>query len=99
MSKSLVQFRIDKEARDKASEICKKLGFDLQTYLRMSITKLIKYNGVPFDLFAIDETDQAYISLQEAREEAKRNGTCNLTEEEIEAEIALSRKERRERSK
>ncbi len=97
MSKSLVQFRIDKEARDKASEICKKLGFDLQTYLRMSITKLIKYNGVPFDLFAIDENNPGYIALRNIQEEAKRNGTCNLTDEEINQEIAITRKEIKER--
>lgn len=97
MSKSLVQFRVDKETRDKASEICEKLGFDLQTYLRMSMTKLIDKKGVPFDLFAIDETDPAYIALREIQDESKRNGTCNLTDEEIEAEIALARKERMER--
>lgn len=97
MSKSLVQFRVDKETRDKASEICEKIGFDLQTYLRMAMHQLIKRNGVPFDLFAIDETDPAYISLKEAREEAQRNGTSNLTDEEIEEEIAQVRKERRER--
>lgn len=97
MSKSLVQFRVDKEIRDKASEICERFGFDLQTYLRMAMSSLILNNGVPFDLFAIDKTNPGYISLQEARKEAQRNGTCNLTDEEIDAEIALARKERMEK--
>ncbi len=97
MSKSLVQFRVDKEIRDKASKICERFGFDLQTYLRMAMSSLILNNGVPFDLFAVDKNDPSYISLQEAREEAQRNGTCNLTDEEINAEIALVRKERMEK--
>ncbi len=97
MSKSLVQFRVDKEIRDKASTICERFGFDLQTYLRMAMSSLILYNGVPFDLFAIDETNPRYKSLQQAREEAQKNGTCNLTDEEIDAEIALVRKERMEK--
>ena len=97
MGKSLVQFRVDKEIRDKASEICKRFGFDLQTYLRMAMSSLILSNGVPFDLLAVDKTNPSYISLQEAREEAQRNGTCNLTDEEINAEIALARKERMEK--
>ncbi len=97
MSKSLVQFRVDKETRDKASEICKNLGFDLQTYLRMAMTRLIDVNGVPFDLFAIDKTDPGYIVMRKLQEEAKRNGTCNLTDKEINDQIALVRRERKDR--
>ena len=97
MSKSLVQFRVDKDIRDKASKICERFGFDLQTYLRMAMSSLILNNGVPFDLFAIDKTDPGYMAMRELQEEAKKNGTCNLTDEEINEEIALARKERMEK--
>ncbi len=48
MANSLVQFRIDDGLRRQANELCEKLGLDLSTYLRMSLTKLVQEQGVPF---------------------------------------------------
>lgn len=48
MPNTLVQFRIDDTLRQQANDLCTKLGFDLPTYLRMSLTRLVQEQGVPF---------------------------------------------------
>ena len=50
MANALVQFRIDDSIRQQASDLCAQLGFDLSTYLRMSLNKLVQERGVPFNL-------------------------------------------------
>ena len=48
MANTLVQFRTDETSRIKAMLICEQLGIDLQTYMRMCISRLISENGIPF---------------------------------------------------
>ena len=48
MPNTLVQFRTDENSRIKAMKICEQWGIDLQTYLRMCISRLIAENGIPF---------------------------------------------------
>ena len=50
MASTLVQFRADSAAKDTAICICEKLGLDLQSYLRMCISRLIYENGIPFTM-------------------------------------------------
>lgn len=50
MASTLVQFRADSAAKDTAIGICEKLGLDLQSYLRMCISRLIYENGIPFTM-------------------------------------------------
>lgn len=49
MATAFVQFRIDEKAKEDASSICKQLGIDLPTYIRMAIARLIACQGIPFD--------------------------------------------------
>ncbi|HJA68370.1 MAG TPA: type II toxin-antitoxin system RelB/DinJ family antitoxin [Candidatus Mediterraneibacter cottocaccae] len=48
MSSTLIQFRTDDDSKLKATSICERLGIDLPTYMRMSISRLIRENGIPF---------------------------------------------------
>ena len=50
MATSFIQFRADETAKIKAMGICEKLGIDLQTYLRMCVSRLILENGIPFSV-------------------------------------------------
>ena len=61
MANSLVQFRTDENARIKAAGICEKLGIDLQTYLRICMSRLIQENGIPFSCVPIELTESAAI--------------------------------------
>ena len=49
MASSLVQFRTDDATKLKAIKICEKLGIDLQTYMRMCISRLIQENDAGRD--------------------------------------------------
>ncbi len=92
MANSLVQFRADEAARIKASNICEQLGIDLQTYLRICMSRLIQENGIPF-LMKLDEkpTNRELEAMRKASRIAEENGIADMTLDEINAEIATAR--------
>lgn len=46
MENTLIKFKVDKTIKMKAFIICKKLGIDIQTYLRICLIKLVDNNGI-----------------------------------------------------
>ena len=94
MSNSLVQFRIDDGLRKQANELCAKLGFDLSTYLRMSLIKVVQEQGVPFSikLNMSPSTEEALAAMRKLSEILQANGNSQMTLDEINAEINASRK-------
>ena len=92
MASAFVQFRADENIKLRASSICEKLGMDLQTYLRMCISRLVQENGVPFamNLNSLPE-DPALTAMKAMSEIAAANGTSEMTLDEINAEIAAVR--------
>ena len=94
MSSALVQFRTDDESKIKAMSICEKLGMDLQTYLRMCLSRLIQENGVPFSMRIEDNTSsKGFEALKQASMIAEENGISDMTLDEINEEIAQARKQ------
>lgn len=83
MANNLVQFRIDDESKIKATLICNKLGIDLQTYMRICISRLIQDNGIPFDMVIKDEPSIGMKALFEAGRISKENGNSEMTLDEI----------------
>ena len=55
MTNTLIQFRADETMKIKSISICEKLGIDLQTYLRMCMSRLVQENGIPFSM-KLEET-------------------------------------------
>lgn len=97
MANTLVQFRIDEKQRKEAEGICEQLGFDLPSYLRMSVTRLVREKGVPFNLcVAEDKKDDSALwnAISELQASAKANGLSEMSLKEIDAEIAAARAER-----
>ena len=94
MSNSLVQFRIDDVLRKQANELCAKLGFDLSTYLRMSLIKFVQEQGVPFSikLNICPSAEEALAAMRKLSEISQANGNSQMTLDEINAEINASRK-------
>ena len=93
MANSLVQFRIDDVLRQQASDICVKLGLDLSTYLRMSLTKLVQEQGVPFTvkLNAAPSADEAIAAMRKLSAISQANGNAQMTLADINAEISAVR--------
>ena len=92
MANSLVQFRTDENARIKAAGICEKLGIDLQTYLRICMSRLIQENGIPFSMKLTDNTEpRGLAAMKAASRIAEQNGISDITLDEINAEIRAAR--------
>ena len=86
MANSLIQFRTEEAARIKAMEICERLGIDLQTYMRMCISRLIQENGIPFSMKLDDLPDNKAIrAMKSAGRIAEENDIADMTLDEINA--------------
>lgn len=93
MANTLIQFRTEETLRIKAISICEKLGIDLQTYMRMCISRLIQENGIPFSMNLNDLSENKAIkAMKSASRIAEENGLSDMTLDEINAEIAEVRK-------
>ena len=96
MANTLVQFRIDEKQRKQAEGICAQLGLDLPSYLRMSVTRLIREKKVPFEL-CVAEDDKYAAALVDAisklEASAEANGLSEGSMEEIDAEMRAKRKQ------
>jgi DNA-damage-inducible protein J len=94
MANTLVQFRTDEESRFKAVMICEQLGIDLQTYMRMCISRLISENGIPFSMKVNDiPKNKGILALKEMGRISAKKGNSEMTLDEINAEIAEARKD------
>lgn len=92
MATTMVQFRADTDVRSKASDICEALGFDLPTYFRMCMSRLVQEGGIPFSLKLEEPSNsQDFELLQEMNQIAEGNGVSDLSSAEIDQEIAEAR--------
>lgn len=93
MANTLVQFRAEESSRIKAVSICEKLGIDLQTYLRMCMSRLVQENGIPFSMKLDCNSESAALKAMKAASQiAEENGISDMTLDEINAEIFAARK-------
>ena len=90
---TLVQFRLDEDSKLQASLICNKLGIDLQTYMRLCISRLISNNGIPFDMVLSTSQTKGILALEKAGQISKENGNFEMSLDEINEEIKKARAE------
>ena len=94
MANSLIQFRTEEASRIKAMAICERLGIDLQTYMRMCISRLIQENGIPFPVKLDDLPDnKAVRTMRSAGRIDDEKDIADMTLDEINAEISKARKQ------
>ena len=97
MATTVMQVRVDKELKEKAAAICDNLGIDLPTAIRMFLKRTVLQNGIPFSMTLPKQdykADMALRAMYSLGEEAKKNGTADMTLDEINAEITAAREER-----
>ena len=93
----LVQARMDARLKDAVASIYEALGIDLSTAIRMFFKRTLMVGGVPFEtvLPAQELKTKSFDAIfTMARAQA---AASDISEDEIEAEIAASRRERRKR--
>ena len=94
MASTLVQFRTEDTEKLKSIEILGKLGLSLPAYLRMCMSRLNQENGIPFSMKLEEEEEEnaGIRALQRASRIAEEYGITDMSLDEINAEIAESRK-------
>ena len=99
MADTVVTIRVDENAKQRFDKFCGDVGISMSAALNMFIYTVIREQKIPFEISSDREKilQQGREALKSLQEEAKRNGISEMTMEEIDAEIALARKERRER--
>ena len=50
MATSVVQFRVDDDLKEQATEVYEKLGLDLSTALRIFLKRSVAVRGLPFSM-------------------------------------------------
>lgn len=92
----LVQFRVDKALKQEVADIYEAMGMDLPTAFRMFMTRSKQERGLPFAATLPEETmthAEAMRAFQELRGQAADVPEMSL--DEINAEIAIARSERK----
>ena len=81
---SLIQFRVDKNLKIDAEDICKQLGIDLPTVLRMCLRQLIMQKGIPF---SVHLSNQRYFSSENDINDLKSKDIENKCEKGFDIDI------------
>ena len=95
---ALIQFRADKALKQEVSEIYEALGMDLPTAFRMFMVRSKVARGLPFPAVVPDNVithAEALSAFEQLRSQAA--DVPEMTLEEINAEIAATRADRKAR--
>ena len=97
MATSLLQVRIEDTLKEDAARVFDNLGIDTSTAIRMFLKRSVMENGIPFRMTLPRQpyrAEQGYRAMLELGESARENGLSDISLDEINAEIAMSRSER-----
>ncbi len=92
---ALLQIRVDEELKNQANAIFNELGIDLSTAVRMFLKKSVLEGGIPFDIKVDQLTLNAILSVDKMRTTSENNGNSDMSLDEINKEIKLARRERK----
>jgi DNA-damage-inducible protein J len=96
MTTATLQIRVEDNLKEQAMALFERLGLDLPTAIRIFLKKSVAENGVPFEIKEKPRVSANGLeALYTLNAEAIKNGKAGMTEEEIEAEIAIAHAENR----
>ena len=94
-----ITIRMDRETKRNFENFCDNVGINLTTAFNMFVKATLRARTLPFAVSDIDLKRQARMELQEAfraaQEESVKNGTDDMTMDEIDEIIAEVRREKR----
>ena len=100
MPDTVVTIRVEENAKKRFDKFCEDVGINMSAAVNMFIYTVIREQKIPFEISSSDR-DKSFKNLMESIEKIQKqsveNGLSDMTMEEIDAEIALARKERKER--
>ena len=96
-----LSIRIDRNLKDEADQIFNEMGMNLTTAITIFVRQAVRQKKIPFEI-ALDTSYGRSVSLADARaaaeriwENAEKNGTSDMSMEDIDAEIKAARAERK----
>ena len=102
MATTLVQIRVDDTLKDEVSKIYEQLGLDLSTAVRIFFKRTVAEQGIPFSMTLNYEgrrnaarkkiPQDVLFAMKAMSDSAEENGVCDLSIDEINAEIQSVRK-------
>ena len=90
---SVLQIRLEESLKNEVSSLFDQLGIDIPTAVRMFFKRALVEKGLPFEVKTTPnistENDPTGLlaALCKANDNAHKNGTAGMSEEEIEKEI------------
>jgi len=94
---ALLQIRVDEELKNQANAVFNELGIDLSTAVRMFLKKSVLMGGIPFDTRIDQSTLSAILAVDKMRTISENNGNSEMSLEDINEEIKMARRERKNR--
>ena len=91
----LIQFRADKALKQEVSEIYEELGMDLPTAFRMFMKRTKQVRGLPFEAILPESSKREGFKNAFDALRAEAANLPEMTLEEINAEIAAARADRK----
>lgn len=84
---STITLRFDDDTKSKIDKLCDNLGLTITNFFTIYAKKAIQEQGIPFSLKMYNEADvlaeQCKKDLNLARQDAIKNGTADMSLEEI----------------
>ena len=92
---TILQIRVDEELKNQAMMVYNELGIDISTAVRIFLKKSVIVGGMPFDVRMDESTLKAVLAVDKMRSISEENGNSEMTLSDINEEINLARKERK----
>ena len=94
MAQATFSVRMDETLKMEFEALCTNMGMNMSTAINVFARAVVKEKRIPFELSASDvfSKEKAFRTFNEIREQAVKNGTADMTMEEIDEEIAKARK-------
>lgn len=95
MGQAIFSVRMDEDLKKEFEELCNGFGMNMTTAINIFAKAVVRERKIPFEI-AEDKKAKAredgMKALNEIRNKAQENGTCNLTMEDIIEEIEKYRR-------
>lgn len=95
MAQATFSVRMDENLKKQLDEVCYEFGMTSSTAFNIFARTVVRERRIPFEISAPENSfskERALEIMKEIRMAAKRNGTANMTLEEINTEIDAARR-------
>ena len=93
MADTTVTIRVDEQIKKNFEEFCEDVGMNMSVAVNIFIRAALRERKIPFEIASDREKSIANFmkSVEKLQAQSVKNGTSEITMEEIDAEIALAR--------